>query len=187
MTARLAPVILLSLLFARSRASGESCCFWAEEAVERVRAASFAELAGKDIRIRQLNSKSDYLQARFDVSRFLTGRRMRYLIFINPRLDRQALSAAAVNAIIAHELAHVAHYAKGSRFRLFGLAGLISAGRRSRFERRADREAIRRGHGAGLKEFRQWLYVNVPASALKGKRRDYLSPEEIDAMMRQPD
>lgn len=159
----------------------QSCCRWAEEAIEQVRASSFRELEGKEIRVRTLRSESDYLQARFEIRRFLFGRRMRYVILVNPQLDRAALSEAAVKAILAHELAHVAHYAKGSRFRLFGLAGLLSTSKRARFERAADREAIRRGHGSGLQEYRRWLYLHVPASKLKGKLRDYMTPEEIAA------
>ena len=91
-----------------------SCCGWAEELVERVRAASYPELSGKDIRVRPLQSESDYLQARF--------------------------------------------------------------------ERAMDREAIRHGYASGLKEYRQWLYAHVPADKLKEKLRDYLSPDEIDAV-----
>ncbi len=34
----------------------------------------------------------------------------------------------------------------------------------------------------GLKEYRQWLYQHVPAKALAEKKRDYLTPEEIDAL-----
>ena len=34
--------------------------------MERVRAPSYPELSGKDIRVRPLQSESDYLQARFE-------------------------------------------------------------------------------------------------------------------------
>jgi len=45
-------------------------------------------------------------------------------------------------------------------------------------------EAIKRGYGEGLKEYRLWLYGAVPAKSLPGKRKDYLSPEEIDAAIK---
>ncbi len=40
-------------------------------------------------------------------------------------------------------------------------------------------EAIKRGYGEGLSEYRKWLYQNIPAKDLKAKKRDYFSPEEI--------
>lgn len=86
-----------------------------------------------------------------------------------------------VKAILAHELSHVVYYTRGKRIRLVGLVRLASGGYRSKFERGTDVEAIRRGYGDGLKEYRRWLYQAVPAKALRGKKKDYLSPEEIDA------
>ena len=88
-------------------------------------------------------------------------------------------------AIIAHELAHVAYYANGNRLRLFGLIRLASKGFRQRFEKRADVQALRRGYAQGLKQHRTWLYQHVSAGVLQEKRRDYLTPEEIDAIQRQ--
>ena len=154
--------------------------------MERVRAASYPELAGKDIRVRPLQSESDYLQARFDAARFLLGRRMRYVILVNPGLNSQGAPEPGVNAIVAHELAHIAYYAKGRRVRLLGLIRLLSPAWRARFERATDKEAIRRGYAPGLKEYRRWLYTHVPAGKLKAKLRDYLSPDEIDAAVKRP-
>jgi len=51
------------------------------------------------------------------------------------------------------------------------------------FERWADLKAISLGYGEGLKEYRRWLYSNVPASKLAEKRRNYFSPDEIDAIV----
>lgn len=47
------------------------------------------------------------------------------------------------------------------------------------FERKADLEAIRRGYGPGLIEYRNWLYGKVPDKDLKKKMRNYFSPDEI--------
>ena len=93
-------------------------------------------------------------------------------------------SEEARRAIIAHELAHVAYYAKGNRLHLLGLWRFAGKGYRERFEKRADVEARRRGYAQGLKEYRIWLYEHVPPSALPEKRRNYLSPAEIDALER---
>jgi len=41
-----------------------------------------------------------------------------------------------------------------------------------------------RGYSQGLKQYRIWLYEHVPQSSLREKKRDYLSPDEIDALQR---
>lgn len=52
------------------------------------------------------------------------------------------------------------------------------------FERGADLQAIKRGYGAGLKEYRTWLYQNIPAKQIAAKKRNYFSPEEIDLILK---
>jgi hypothetical protein len=108
---------------------------------------------------------------------------MRYLVFVNPRAYELQAPEAGVRAIIAHELAHVAYFKKRNRLRLLGLVRLTSKQFTARFERWADLKAISLGYGEGLKEYRRWLYSNVPASKLAEKQRNYFSPEEIDAIL----
>ena len=91
----------------------------------------------------------------------------------------------ARRAIVAHELAHIAYYAEGNRLHLLRLLQFPGKNFRKRFERRADVEALRRGYAQGLKLYRVWLYQHVPPGALEAKKRDYLSPNEIDALDQQ--
>ncbi len=154
----------------------------ARRVVEEVRAASYPELRDADIQIREFASKSDYFQCRPDLRRAVVGRKMRYIVFVNPRVFELGAPEAGVRAIVAHELGHVLYYRRGCRLRLLGLTRLVSSGYRARFERWADLQALSRGHAEGLKAYRRWLYTNVPASRLDEKRRDYFSPEEIDAI-----
>ena len=153
-----------------------------ERLVRDVQSSSFPELANKDIRVGRFTSDSDYFQARFSLSRFLLGRRMQYLIRVNSGATLLTAPEEARRAIIAHELAHLAYYAKGNRLHLFGLLRFPGKKFRERFEKRADIEALSRGYAQGLKQYRVWLYEHVPPSALPEKKRDYLSPDEIDAL-----
>src|SRR5947208_6963233 len=89
---------------------------WAERLVRNIQSSSFPELAKKDIRIDQFTSDSDYFQARFSMPRFILGRRMRYVIRVNSGAILLTAPEEARRAIIAHELAHLAYYAKGNRF-----------------------------------------------------------------------
>jgi len=157
---------------------------WAVRLVHDVRSSSFPELLDRDICVRQFAGSPDYFQARFSIWRFLTVRRMRYVIRVNSAAALLAAPEEGKRAIIAHELAHVAYYANGNRLRLFGLIRLASKGFRQRFEKRADVQALQRGYAQGLKQYRIWLYQHVSAGVLQEKRRDYLTPEEIDAIQR---
>jgi hypothetical protein len=146
--------------------------------VDQVRAASFPDLAGKRIAVRAFTSDSDYFRSQFRLFP------MRYAVLANRKGDPPT---EGVRAIVAHELSHVAYYSHGRALRLLGLARLVIPRYRSRFERAADLDAIRRGYGPGLKAYREWLYKNIPARSLPEKMRDYLSPHEIDEALRNKD
>ena len=150
--------------------------------VQEVQTASYPELKDARIEVKTFRSESDYFQSRFSFGRFFTGRQMRYIIFVNPAVYDKNCPDAALRAIVAHELAHILYYRQRNRLELFGLARLAGAGFTARFERGADLEALARGYGDGLKQYRAWLYQNIPSSKLAAKRRDYFSPEEIDAL-----
>ena len=150
--------------------------------VNEVISASYPELKGTEIQIKLFESKSDYFKARCGVPQFFFGR-MQYLVFVNPRVFDRGAPDAGVRAILAHELGHVLYFKTRNRLKLLGLVRLASKASTQRFERWADLQAISRGYGEGLKEYRQWVYQNIPASKLEAKRLNYFSPEEIDAIL----
>ncbi len=150
--------------------------------VEEIRARSFPELRNAEIKIKTFDSSSDYFRSRFGWPQFFFGR-MRCILLVNPDVFGRNAPEEAIRAIIAHELAHALYYKKGNRLRLFGLIRLISRDFTAGFERAADLQAISRGYGEGLKQYRSWLYRNVPQEKLGEKKRNYFSPEEIDAII----
>ena len=150
--------------------------------ISEIKVLAYPELRGADVQVKFFKSESDYFRARFAIRQFFS-RRMRYLVFVNASAFTRQAPEAALRAIIAHELAHVLYFSQRNRLQLFGLVRLATKGFTARFERWADLQAIARGYGAGLKEYRQWLYRNIPARSLEEKKRDYFSPEEIDAMV----
>jgi hypothetical protein len=184
--ARRSAILAALILAGVPRARGQTNVpEWAERLVREVRTASFPELATADIRVLPFVSESDYFQARFSLSRLMLGRRMRYSIRVNPGAALADVPEEGRRAIVAHELAHLAYYTRGNRLHLVNLLRFPGKRFRERFEKRADTEAVRRGYAQGLKQYRVWLYQHVPASALPEKKRDYLSPDEIDAVARQ--
>src|ERR1051325_1345829 len=150
--------------------------------IEQVIRDSYPELKGADIQIKTFNSDADYFRTIFSFGRFASGRKMRYVIKVNPRVFELAAPEDGIRAILAHELGHVYDFHRQKRIRLLGLARLATKGYTARFERWTDLQAIARGYGEGLKAYRRWLYQHIPPNRVAGKRRDYFSPEEIDAI-----
>jgi len=149
---------------------------------DEIIAASYPELKGARIQIKTFHSRSDYFKARFGLPQYFFAH-MRYLLFVNPEVFYLRAPDAGLRAIIAHELGHVSYVKMRNRLRLLGLVRLTSKQFTAEFERWADLKAISLGYGEGLKEYRRWLYLNVPASKLAEKQQNYFSPDEIDAIL----
>ena len=149
------------------------------EIIER----SYPELKNAKIEIKTFESNSNYFKSQFSVSRFLSFRKISYVLFVNAEVFRRNAPDDGISAILAHELAHILYYQRKNRFQLLGLAALADKSFTAKFERRADLEAIMRGYAEGLKSYREWLYLNIPPNAVGAKKRNYFSPVEIDAMV----
>ena len=153
-----------------------------EAQIKVLRDVSFLDLENIDLRVHNFHSQADYFRTRFSVPRFLFLKPMRYFIEVNPELFSQQAPSDGVCAVLVHELSHVVSLNHGNRIRRFSLIRLLSTRYTARFERRTDLEAIRRGYGDGLKSYRTWVYTHIPTSALPIKRRNYFSPEEVEAI-----
>jgi hypothetical protein len=145
--------------------------------------AHFPRLLGRKIRLVRFHSSDAYF--RTDVRKRDAFRRpgvRTYNLYFDPRLLDDPPPAEAVEAILAHELVHLADYTEMSGFRLLrvGARYLSSRSFRIRFERRTDVGALRRGKAAGLKAYRQWIYPRLDPEELEEKRVTYFTPEEID-------
>jgi hypothetical protein len=182
----IAPVLVVSLLAScgGSSPSAQHALGLAdiEKAINDVRHASFPELERADISVYDLHSEFDHLQARFTVSSFF-ARKLRYMILFNPEAIRRHVPADGLRAIVAHELAHINYYESQSRMGLLSLALLLLPAFTARFERKADLDAIALGYGPGLEIYRIWLYRNIPREAEAEKKRDYYTPDEIEALL----
>ncbi|MGH9801646.1 MAG: hypothetical protein ACRD82_14880 [Blastocatellia bacterium] len=150
--------------------------------VEEVKTASFPELKNTEIEIKLFTSRSDYFQSRFTFTSFLFGKRLRCLLKVNRNVFADGAPEDGLRAIIAHELGHALYYKSRNRLKLLGLVRLAGKDFTARFERSTDLEAITRDYAEGLKTYRHWLYNRIPAEKLAEKKRNYFSPEEIDAI-----
>lgn len=153
-----------------------------EQVIRAVRHGSFPQLERVAITVYDLRSDFDYLQARFTVASFFK-RELQYMIFFNPEALRRRVPPDGLRAIVAHELAHINYYESQSRMGLLSLVGLLVPSFTTRFERKADLDAIALGYGRGLETYRTWLYRNIPRAGEAEKKRDYYTPEEIEALL----
>lgn len=152
--------------------------------VANLRTQSFPELARIDLGTRTFHSQSDYFRTRFSLARFFFPAHMRYFIEVNPALFGQQPPTDGVCSVLAHELVHVVALSHGNRIRRLSLVRLLSKDFTEQFERKTDLEAIHRGYGDGLKDYRTWVYTHIPANKVREKRRNYFSPEEIEEIQR---
>ena len=152
--------------------------------LEEVRTISYPELHGVKIHVRTFRSDADYFRVCFDVLRFLTGQEMRSIIKVKTKVFELNAPEEGMRAIIAHELGHILYFKQKKRIQILSMVYLLSRKHMARFERWTDLQAVSRGYGEGLKEYRKWLYRNVSPQKLAAKRRNYLSPEELDAIIR---
>ena len=145
--------------------------------------SSYSELKNATIEVKIFESDSDYFRSQFSMSRYVTLQKMHYIIFVNSAVFTKNAPENGIRAIIAHELAHALYFKEHNRVELMGLVGLSKKSYTAKFERGADLEAISRGFGMGLKEYRIWLYQNIPSKKLAEKKRNYFSPTEIDLIL----
>lgn len=112
----------------------------------------------------------------------------RCVVYADPRAE--GLPEDALRAILAHELEHCASYRAMSRLQLLraGLEYLLrpQGAWVTAYERSMDEGVLRLGLGSGLKAYRLWLYPRLTPAQRAIKRRQYLTPAEIDAYLSWP-
>lgn len=149
--------------------------------VRQVVARSYPELADARIKVREVKGDDDvFFTSSFTAGSFLFRRKLTYCVRVNRDLYRARPPRAAIEAILAHELAHTAYYHARKKRHLFKLVRIfLSKKHNTSFERATDLVTIEKGYGAGLAEYRRWIYARLQGKALAKKRATYLSPEEI--------
>lgn len=154
-----------------------------QELINEIVKKSYPEIKLNKIKVKSFKSDTNFFKARFSYARFLTFQKMRYLVFVNPKVFELNAPVNGIRSIIAHEITHILYYTEKNRFELLGLTSLASDSFTAKFERKADLVAIKRGFGKGLIEYRNWLYKNIPEKEIKSKRRNYFSPDEIKLIL----
>jgi hypothetical protein len=94
--------------------------------VERIRSASYPELTATQIELRAFQKASDFFRVRQRIPDFFARKDLRYIIQVNPRVYELQAPENGVEAIIAHELGHIAYLKKRHRLKHLALIRLLS-------------------------------------------------------------
>jgi hypothetical protein len=149
--------------------------------IDRVKESYFPELMQAKISIREFSSDEYFLQAKPEIKSLLKKKSKRsYFVEVNTNLYKCSPSALALEAIIAHELEHIADYEKMTSAQIMKLGASYASGKfRARYERATDMKVVDKGMTEGLIQYREWIYKKLNPSQLKTKRKLYLTPEEL--------
>lgn len=156
-----------------------------QAALTAVQSNLFPELSEASLTLQAMESDSSYFSANLVIATIDDDPLERdYLVNYSTLLLPDPPSYAAVVAILAHELKHVLDYTEldGDALAEFGL-WYATADDISEYERATDEYAMVLGCGEGLIQYREWLYTHVDKDTLEAKKRDYYTPEEIEAWM----
>ena len=109
------------------------------------------------------------------------GPERRYIVRFNTLVFETPPPAGGTAAILAHELQHAVDYTEMDGDELLDFALRYAEGDIAAYERETDEVVLEAGCASGLKAYREWLYQQVDAETEANKRRDYYTPDEIDA------
>jgi hypothetical protein len=155
-----------------------------EAKVRTAQDALFPELGGVRVAVVENADPSSFYAANVDASTLEVDPFDRtYTVVYSTVQLAEPPPHAGVIAILAHELQHIVDYTamEAREFAEFGIWYATSDV--SEYERATDERALELGCGTGLIAYRQWLYGVVDDETEAAKRRDYYTPEEIEAWM----
>ncbi|MEZ0367880.1 MAG: hypothetical protein ACAI44_02205 [Candidatus Sericytochromatia bacterium] len=156
-----------------------------DQKLTAVQQRSYAELDSARLELGSFSEADSFFQSSFEPLSLL-GPRPVYRIEVNPRLLALDCPPEALEAVLAHELAHTLDYRQGGPLGVLAIGWQLLLDPAS-YERRTDLQAIFRGYGPGLIRYREWLYRQLTPAQISRKRRIYFSPEEIGLILQRLD
>lgn len=162
----------------------------AEALLVEMRNRFFPDLDGIDIEIRLSGGRDFLMRTDFLIEEvFHRPAKRKYTIVFGTRYNGCYPMPELLKPVMVHELAHISDYVHWDSMRLshFLLEYAFNEGYIEQYERDTDMHALDRlmsdpdyaAYANSLAHFRLWQYENMPEKIVVGKRRNYLSPEEI--------
>lgn len=133
------------------------------------------------LKFHSISNPKYFLESNFSLGRFFFGI-PKYKIGVNPLIFDKKISSLALEGILVHELIHSEDYYTGSTIRSIIPIGFKVSRKKSRiqYERKTDLRTIMLGYGKGLIAYKAFQYPLLNEKQLATKKREYLTPEEIN-------
>ncbi len=149
---------------------------------QSVKSEFFPSLSENTFKIKEFKSSDYYLQLQSVFKNILVKENKRqFTLNINTQLYECAPSDKALIAILVHEFQHMEDFKLMSNeaFLNFGIRYLSNKKYHIEYERFTDLRALNKGQSFGLIEYRNWIYLRLNKKDLKTKKKNYMTPEEI--------
>ncbi len=119
-----------------------------------------------------------FLESNFHILKRVIFKQKKYRIGVNPKIFQNDITRSALIGVMAHELTHTEDYEQG---RLLKVAFVYAFGKKmkKRYERYTDIKVVFKGYARELNEYKTWQYKLLSPDALKKKKAQYLTPEEV--------
>lgn len=203
------PVLFLSTVFSTQAFAKKSLCMeragsvepkrkitheaLAREAkmlFEEMRGKFFPHLADLEIDLRFASGRDYLMRTDFELEHvFVHPRKRKYTIVFGNRYNDCYPVQEVLKPVMVHELAHIEDYSNWDSLQLlnFLVEYAFNGGYIQSYERETDMHALDQLkadpeyaiYADSLAHFRLWQYENMPEKMVLGKKRNYLSPEEI--------
>lgn len=148
--------------------------------VDAIRPTLYPDLDGVSITVQTL--AVTFFQATVELATFEDPPRdRRYIVQVDPAVLADPPSDAAMVAVLAHELGHVQDYVGMDADAFADFVVWYGQEDVAEYEHTTDEKSLARGCGAGLAEYREWVYAHTDGDVEAEKRRTYYDPETIGA------
>lgn len=152
--------------------------------LREVQATFHPALDGVALELVSMSGDQDFFAAGVDLTTLdEDGLERTYIVRYGERILSDPPPFAGTGAIMIHELQHVLDYTEMDADALADFALWYAEGDIAEYERATDEAVLEAGCGAGLIDYRVWLYGQVDDETEAQKREDYYTPEEIEAWM----
>jgi len=126
----------------------------------------------------RIDNPNYFMESNFHVFPRLFLGMKKYKVGVNPLIFKEGIPRDALLGVMAHELIHTEDY-ENKKILSVGLKYLNKKARR-RYERSTDLRVIFKGYGHHLIQYKLWQYPLLSAESLKKKKKEYLTPEEVN-------
>lgn len=119
-----------------------------------------------------------FMESNFFPFQRLVLKKKKYRIGVNPIIFEKDIPYDALVGVMAHEMVHTEDY------ECYGVLHvgkqLLNTTSKRKYERATDLKVVFKGLSRELIAYKEWLYKQLTPEALKLKKKEYLTPEEID-------